>query len=473
MKKVSRNFLSLFFSDGVTRLIGFAATIYIAHVLAVEGFGLINYGLAFISYALLFANPGLTIIGAREVAKAPQDRSFIEETLGLRIILAIAIFVVFFVGTILIPGGVTTKKIILIYALALFPFAVLLEFVFQGREEMGYVGAGRVIQYGVYLAILLLFLKHSSDILVVPIAFAVSYVLSTVFLIMAYIKKYKKLGLRFSIPRWRAILSLSIPVGIAVILNQVTISLPPIVLGIFKTSYEVGIFSAGYKIVFMLLIIERVFYYVFFPILSRQHEKDPAKLASSFNFLTRFLFALTIPITAGGLILAPGIIAIIYGQPFQEAIGVLRILLLYFMIVPINTIFGYGLIAIDRERRFFRIITVTALINAVLIVVLGLRFGFHGAALALLISESISIILMNRELRSFIRFGKSTYVLRPLIAAFVMAVILYLLRTLPAIVLFLLGTIVYLLAFYIVRGFSKADLKNIKDVFVTRSQNMT
>jgi O-antigen/teichoic acid export membrane protein len=473
MKKVSRNFLSLFFSDGITRLIGFAATVYIARVLAVEGFGLINYGLAFISYALLFANPGLTIIGAREVAKTPQDRGFIEEILGLRIVLAIAIFVIFFFSTILIPGSVTTKRIIIIYALALFPFAVLLEFVFQGREDMAYVGAGRVIQYGLYLAIVLLFLKHYSDILIVPVAFVVSYVLSTAFLIVVYVRKYKTLSLRFSIPRWRTILSLSIPVGVAVILNQVTISLPPIVLGIFKTSYDVGIFSAGYKIVFMLLIIERVFYYVFFPILSRQHEQNPEKLAGSFNFLTRFLFALTIPITVGGLILAPGIIAIIYGQPFQEAVGVLRILMLYFMIVPINTIFGYGLIAIDQERRFFRIITVTALINVVLIAILGLQFGFHGAALALLVSESVSIVLMNGQLKKYVRFGKWAYIMRPLAAALVMAMILYLLQKLHSVVLFLLGTIVYLLVFYLVGGFSRTDLKNIKDVFVARSEDVS
>ena len=89
MKKVSRNFLAMFFSDGITRLIGFAATVYIARVLAVEGFGLISYGLAIVSYALLFANPGLTVVGSREVAKTPQDRRFIEEMVGLRIVLAV------------------------------------------------------------------------------------------------------------------------------------------------------------------------------------------------------------------------------------------------------------------------------------------------------------------------------------------------------------------------------------------------
>lgn len=466
MKKASRNFLSLFISDGMTRIIGLAATVYIARMLAVEGFGLINYGLAFISYALLFANPGLTIIGTREVAKAPHDHRFIEETLGLRLVLAILMFAVFFVGTVVIPGDFTTKRVILVYALTLFPFAVLLEFVFQGREEMAYIGAGRIIQYGIYLVVLLFFLKQVTDILIVPLAFVVSYLINAVFLIAVFISKYRSFRFRFSISQWGMILRASVPVGLAIIFNHATISLPPIVLGIFKTNYEVGIFSAGYKIVFALLIVERVFYYVFFPILSKQHKQNPEKLAGSFNFLTRFLFALTIPIAIGGLILAPGIINIVYGQAFLEAINVFRILLVYFMIVPINTIFGYGLIAIDQEKRFFKIITITAILNAVLIVLLGLKFGFYGAAAALLISEFIGIILMHRQLKKFVRFGKLGYMLQPLIATLIMAVVIYILQRWHIAILIALGIIVYLSVFYVIRGFSKRDLDNLKHVFL-------
>lgn len=468
MRKASRNFLSLFISEGMTRIIGLAATVYIARMLAVEGFGLINYGLAFISYALLFANPGLTIIGTREVAKAPHDHRFVEETLGLRLVLAILMFVVFFVGTFVIPGDITAKRVILVYALTLFPFAVLLEFVFQGREEMAYIGAGRIIQYGIYLVVLLLFLKQVTDILIVPLAFVVSYLINAVFLIAVFISKYKSFRFRFSISQWRMILSASVPVGLAIIFNHATISLPPIVLGIFKTNYEVGIFSAGYKIVFALLMIERVFYYVFFPIISKQHKRNPGKLAGSFNFLMRFLFALTIPIAVGGLMLTPGIISLVYGRAFVEAVNVLRILLLYFMIVPANTIFGYGLIAIDQERRFFKIITITAIINAALIVLLGLQFGFYGAASALLISESISIILMHGQLRKFVRFGKSGYTLKPMIAALVMAIVLYILQGWHVVALIAAGIIVYLSAFYVIKGFSKDDLQNLRDVFLKK-----
>lgn len=462
MKRISRNFLYMFASDGITRLIGFAATVYIARVLAVEGFGLINYGLAFISYALLFANPGLTVIGAREVAKDPGGRDFIEETLGLRLALAAVIFVVLVAATILIPGDPVTRRVIIIYALVLFPFALLVEFVFQGREEMGYVGGGRTVQYTVYLVLLLLLLRDGAGILAVPLAFLAGYLLGAGFLLAVYIVKYRVFRLRFSIARWKRILTSSIPVGLAIIFNQATVSLPVIALGVFRTQYEVGIFSAGYKIIFTLLVIERVFYYVFFPVLSRQYKEDREKLAPAFNFLTRFLFAATIPLALGGMVLAPALIDLIYGRPFAEAAGVLRILLAYFAIVPVNTIFGYGLIAIDREDRFLRVISITALLSAALILLLGARFGGHGAAAALCVGESLSILLMGRELRKSVRFGIMEHLWRPLIAGSCMAVLLFVLRPLGLVPSIGIGAVAYGAVLFLTKGFSAQDIKNLR-----------
>ncbi len=464
MKRISKNFLYMFASDGVTRIIGFFATVYIARVLAVEGFGLINYGLAFISYALLLANPGLTIIGAREVAKQPDNRRFIEETLGLRLCLAVVIFALFCAGACLVPGDAATKRVVIVYGLALFPFAVLLEFVFQGREEMEYIGSGRVIQYAIYFAVLLFFLGHATDVLVVPIAFVIGYAASAAFLIAVFIRRHWSLRPRFSIPHWRTILAASIPVGLAVILNQVTISLPAIVLGALRTNYEVGIFSAGYKIIFTLLVIERVFYYVFFPVLSKQHKENPEKLPGSFDFLTRFLYAMTIPLAVGGIVLAPSIIMAIYGPAFSEATNVLRVLLLYFMIVPVNTVFGYGLIALDREKMFSRIIGVTALFSAALIILVGSWLGAHGAAIALLTSEFACITLMARALRKHVCFNPVKHIAKPVVATACMAAVLLVLRHWPVGGLVFAGAVVYVVVLFLVRGFSRQDITNLRHV---------
>ncbi len=462
MNSVSRNFISLFISDAASRILGFIATVYVARVLAAEGFGLISYGLAFLTYALLFANPGLTTIGAREIAKDHSNRRIITEILGLRLTLAILIFAIFIIGLLMIPGQPVTKKIILIYLLSVFPFALLLEFVFQGREEMVHIGISRLIQYGVYVVLLFILLKKSQDVLMVPTSFFIGYVAAAAFLVILFFYKYRAIRIRFSWNSWRNLLIISIPVGMATIFNQVSVNLPPIVLGIAHSKAEVGFFSAGFKIVVMLLIIERVFHYVFFPIISKQYVHTPEKLQTSFSFLTRLLFAITIPVTIGGLVLAPEIINFIYGIGYEEAISIFRILLLYLLITPVNTIFGYGLVAVDQERRFFKVITITAFINLVLIIILGIHFRGQGAAAALFVSEMIGIVLMNRELRRFVTFKSLKYVTKPLISSVIMGVILLILPQWHIIFAIILGMLIYMIVFYVLRGFSKEELEKLR-----------
>jgi O-antigen/teichoic acid export membrane protein len=176
----------MFISDAASRVIGFFATVYIARLLAAEGFGLISYGLAFLSYALLFANPGLTTIGAREVAKDTHNRRIIDEILGLRIVLATVVFFVLLICIFIVPGHAVTKTVILFYALSIFPFALLLEFVFQGREEMEYIGISRIFQYGVYIIVLFILVRNSQHILMVPISFLFGYCAAAVFLIFIF-----------------------------------------------------------------------------------------------------------------------------------------------------------------------------------------------------------------------------------------------------------------------------------------------
>jgi O-antigen/teichoic acid export membrane protein len=473
MREVSKNFVSLFISDAASRILGFVGVVYIARLLTIEGFGLVNYGLAFLTYALLFANPGLTTIGAREIAKDHINRKIIEEVLGLRVLFALIIFIIFIVGLKIIPGQPETKKVILVYLFSLFPFAVLLEFVFQGREEMEYIGISRLVQYGVYVGLLLVFLGKGQGILVVPTSFFVGCSVAATFLIIVFFSKYKSLRLKFSFSSWRRLLIISTPVGLATIFNQVSLNLPPIFLGVFYSKIEVGLFSAGYKIIIMLLIIERVFHYVFFPIISKQYSRSPEKLKSSFTFLTRLLFAITVPLALGGIILANKIILFIFGSGYETAVNVFRILLLYFLISPINSIFGYGLISIEREWQFFKVITITAIINVILIVILGIYVKSLGVAYALFISEMIGLVLMNKELRKSVQFKSVKYLVKPIIATIIVGTVLYVCRDFHIMVLLVLGIFVYLLSVYFIKLFTKDELRDIKQAFSVKKQNTT
>lgn len=468
MKPVPRNFISLFVSDIASRLLGFLAIVYIARLLGAQGLGLLAYGMAFLTYALLFANPGLTTIGAREIAKDTGQRRIVESILGLRLVLTVVIFTLFALAVYLVPGQQATKTVILSYLVCLFPLALVLEFVFQGRQEMHYIGISRLLQYIIYVFLLLIFLKNRVDIFNVPIYFFFGHVGAALFLLIVFFTKYRSLSPRFSLNAWRQLFAMAMPIGLATIFNQVALNLPVVALGILHSKIEVGFYSAGFKIIALLLIIERVFHFVFFPVISQQYTKTREKLSRSFAFITKLLFAITIPCAVCGIILADKIIFFIYGAEFSGSILVFRLLLLYFLITPINTIFGYGLVAIDQERKFFKVIAYTAVVCVALVVILGFGFKAAGAAIALLCSEALSIFLMNRELKRHVGFSTIGQVIKPLIASVITGFVVYVLRQWHVAVLVFVAAGIYISVFYIIRGLSKKELGDLKQVFTKK-----
>lgn len=469
VKKVPKNAIFLFTSDALSHVLGFVATIYIARLIGVEGFGMVSFSLAFLNYALLFGNPGLTTLGTREIARNKQNKSIIENITSTRIVLTVVIFILMALGVLVIPGNATVKSLVLVYSLTLFPFALYLEFVFQGREEMEFVGIARFIQYASYLVLLFLLLKPSGTILTIPLCFFLSYVAAAAFFTYAFIRKYRAARFSFSMENARSLVIAAVPVGLATILYQVALNLPPVMLGFNAGQREVGYFASAYKIIVMLLIIERVFYYVFFPIASRQYQQAKDKLNDTFTAFIKFLSALTIPLTAGGIALAPRIIGLVYGADFTDTTPALRILLLYFMISPINTVLGYGLIAMEKEKVFLKNIGITAFICVVLVFAGSYYAGSPGVAAALFIAECVGLVLMTNEVRKTIILSPLRQVWRQVASALVMMVVLIPLIIffcrLNLVLLIVIGIIAYLIALYFFKGFTALELRTIAGLF--------
>lgn len=462
MKNVSKNLIALFASDGLSRFLGFVATVYIARILTIQEFGLIHYGLAFLAYAMLLTNPGLTTIGAREIARDRDNTRIVFEIVGLRIMLSVVVMVLCVLGLLFLPGDPVTKKIIFFYFLSLIPFAFLMEFVFQGLEAMEFIGISRILQSGVYVVLLFLFLGRRGDLVFVPVAYGTAYVIATAFLLFVFMLRYHTIQIRFSLRFWRELLIVSTPVGLATIFNQAALMLPPIILGIFFAKEVVGIYSAAYKVIIMVLIIERVFHYISFPVLAKQFTSAPTKLASTFALLSRIILAITIPGAIGSIVIADRFIVLIYGAGYESAVLVLRILLIYFIVAPLNSIFGYGLVAVNKQHRFLFVIAITAFFNAVLIVLLGIRFGAPGAAVALAISESIGLVIMNRELKKTVSFTSMRYGQKPLIAALIMGIGMFALRLSPLWIIIVAGLAVYCVMAFVLQLFTREELQNLR-----------
>jgi O-antigen/teichoic acid export membrane protein len=271
-------------------------------------------------------------------------------------------------------------------------------------------------------------------------------------------------------PVFGRLLKAAVPVGLATLFYQIPLNLAPIVLGIFHSPVLVGNFSAGYKIIIFILIIERVFYYLFLPIVSRQHKESPDRLPHTFAFFLRAIFSLTLPIALGGIVLAPAIIRQVYGPGYENAAFVLQILLVYFCTTPVNTIFGYGLVALDRERIFLKVIALTSTLSLIAIVTLGVWLKAWGASLGLLTGELVSVVLMKRELNRLVKFPAAQHFLKTLVPALVMSIILYFTPNLNLFLRCGLGVIVYAVLYYLAGGYSGKEVRELVGLVTDKDQ---
>lgn len=467
VNKHPRNFLYLTASDAGSHLIGFAVTVYLARVLGPVGFGQISYAQAFLNYALLFGNLGLVTIGAREVARQQTNLDLTGDIVSIRIVLAALIFTVVTAVSLILPGTPVIRGLVIIYALTVFPFAAYLDFFFQGREEMGFISAGRIIQFGVYALLVFFIFRLSGNILAIPAVFFVSHFIAAVFLLVVYRVRKFVLPIRLINPNFGKLLAAAIPVGSAMIFYQIPLNLGPIVIKLFHTVSDIGMFSAVYKVVFSLLIIERVFYWLFLPIVSRQHQVMPERLPATFVFCLRIIFSLVLPIAAGGMVLAPAIVRFLYGSGYAPAAGILQILLVYFIATPINTVFGYGLVALGQERLFFKITALASVVGLIGVSAFGIFFGAKGVAIGLLLGEVLSLVLMKKKLTRVVRFDAMRYSFKPALAAGAMALFLILPVTssLHLLLRTALGVIVYSVLLFIIGGFSIREIKELTGLF--------
>ncbi len=123
---------------------------------------------------------------------------------------------------------------------------------------------------------------------------------------------------------------------------------------------------------------------------ARLHEKTVADM-----------LALTLP---GCLILwvaAPWAVQIMAGPGYEEAVGLLRILLVFALAKPWGRMFGTTMDAIGKPNINFRYVLVGLVINTVLSALMIPALGLEGAAYAMVLGMALLVALNHWQLRRF------------------------------------------------------------------------
>lgn len=460
MKRLSRNFLSIIGSDVARRVLGFFTVAFLARTVGTAGFGAINIGFTIFSYALSISSAGLGSMGTRAIARG-EDDSMVSRIVSLRLVSGSIAFIIVTVVAIVFISNSTTVFLVVVFCAALFVHAFFLEWFFQGREEMGIVGFGRALSAAGYLAVVLAFVHSPESIVWVAIASGIGDLLATCTLLIVLRRRNNETRIRFTLVGWKALLRQAFPIGIGGMMANISVNFPLIAIGIILSNSDVGVYSAANKMVVFLLMFDRVIATLLLPASARLHAQSHDALSMTLTDALRWIVIIAIPISIGGLVLADRIVPMVFGEQYQSAVLVFRILIWFFFFTMIHTVYSSGLIAIGKEKMYGTLMVISGLLYAVLVTVGTIYFGVMGAAIAVVVAEAATLLLMRRRFQQFVSLHIPRTILSAILCGVLMGVVLVWLPPLHVILAVLLGAVMYVVLLFVTRGITVNDVSNI------------
>lgn len=439
-----RNIFRLSIGDFIAKTLNFLAFVYLARVLGVDGYGVLEFALSILTYFLLFADGGLELWATRESASCQDMRNLVARVVPLRSILAVGSFCLLLTFLIVLPSYPGLRTVLILFGLTLFTQAINLKWVFMGQEKMTRVAAGLVIAQIVFAASIFVFIHSPRAVIWIPILRLVSEIAMCLFFARLFVRTHGDLRLKFTLRKPGSSLRPALTLGASHGLAFMNYNFDTILLGLLLTPAAVGFYNAAYKPVTVVLAMPTTYFIGLFPALSRAYALDRDNFREIATTSFRFAAVCAVPLGIGGIFLAAPIMNFLFGPAYASAAPVLQILAWSAVLVILRGTFRQSLNAAGRANLDLRCASASVLFNIILNFLLIPRYGIIGSAVATLLSEVLWFSLAYYYFHRHIAHVKLFHLLlQPLMAAAVMGLFLVLSQSLFWMARATLGSVVY------------------------------
>lgn len=406
------------------------------------------------AYLAIFAatTRGLDDLLIRQVAGGAADNSqAVGGFLSIKLLVATGsiVLVVGVLSALHYPSA--TARAVMVIALGFIPevLASSVYAYFQGRRSFGFpaialsgVAAARLI-CAVVLAL------RGGTAYQVAVAWSVMSLVWAVLAELAYMAESGRYLLpclaRGAILEWRAgVTFLSITTLLAL-----ESYLDVIILERVHAAMQVTWYRAATNVVFSVALVAQAYQAGVYPYMARLGRTAEDELRSVYHSSMSVLVCLVFPAIAGVAILAPDIIALVFGEGFDAATPVLRILAVALVFIFLNAPVSRVLLVYQRQASLLVVIVVTLVVNIIGNFVLGQTMGAIGAAISRVASSlcffALSLSLVSR-LMGPPRIGKAAR--NSGVATLLMGLVLWRIAGSAVLWQVVMGLIAYVVAYF-------------------------
>jgi O-antigen/teichoic acid export membrane protein len=360
-------------------------------------FGKFSFALALGTIFETLMDFGLHQVTIRAVAR---DRSrataLLHHTLGIKLIWgAVAFVALVAAATILRPEwDVRLACYLLGGSLVLRSYMLTIRGVLQGLERFGWdsvvVAADR--------AILLVFgtaaLLAGTGLRGLAIAFVVSRATALVCSAWLTHAELGGVGIRFNRAIWRELQTTALPLGLFLVVLNLYSYVDGVMLGVMRGNVETGLYAAAYRTYEGVSYLPSIIASVLTPRLSDlfvSHRREHRRVAL-LGLAASVGLAIIVGAAAYGL--ATPLLVRLFGAAFAPAASPFRILCLGLPLVFAIWVLHAIIISVNRETLLVQTAVVGLTVNVSLNLYVIPRMGADGAALATVVGELVSMMIL-------------------------------------------------------------------------------
>jgi O-antigen/teichoic acid export membrane protein len=461
-QRIAKNTIVLLVAQIISMTFGFFSTMYMAHYLGAEGFGILSFALAFTSILGLFSDLGLSSLTIREVARNKAlANKYIGNISVVKVALAIFAYILIVLVSNLMGYPEQTLKVIQLISLSVICNAFTLMFysIFQALEKMEYVSLGRILNSILMLAFTIIAIYQGISVIGLAFIYFGVSAFGLLYSLLIYMLKLKIIKPEFDWLFLKPTINAAFPFFLSALVDTIAFKIDIVMLSSMKGDIVVGWYSAAYRLLEVMMFVPATFGGSIFPVFSKfyvsSHESFKLAYKKSFEYLS----IIALPISMGTTILAEKIIFMIYADNYGPSINVLRILIWTVPVIFLSYFMGTMLASINKQTLSVKINFLNMILNILMNLVLIPKYSMGGAAIATVITSSAALLMGFYFISKFVyRFPLFWFALKLAIANTMMGLFILYFIDINILLLVSLSATIYIVMLILLNVFSNEDV---------------
>ena len=426
--KVLKNFIYNFLYKVLTIILPFITVPYVTRIFSPNIMGSYNYTASITTYFTMFGMLGIVTYGSNQVAKVShKDKEEVSHTFSsiyyFQLMTTGIATLCYLLYILLFPGRY--QQYFLVQIFSLLSIMLDISWLFQGVEDFKNIVIRNTLVKISSVACIFLFIKIPSDIYLYILIMSLSSMISQG-VMWLNVKNYVslvKVSMKEVLSNFRPTLSFFLPQVSITIYN----TLDRIILGSLSSVFDVGIYTQAVNINSILVATLSA---VLLPKMTNlyaqgKHEEVQRVMSSSMLFNS----IITFPIVFGMLLVSQEFVYLFLGRQYAESYVAINIVVFALIPIAFSEIVGrQTLIPTDNVKLFTASVMSGAVVSIVLNMLAIPLFGYRGAAVTLVVVETVVCVLMTYFARKYLDILDLLRIaIKPLVVSIMTGIIVHLL----------------------------------------------